>query len=292
MNCPRCRAPITAVLTPDAMILCPGCGAKLMTRSSATRSQGGTKPAAPAASPPPAHVPKERSADDPPTLPSAPLPPTPRTGLADGEEGEPAARRPRLQPKVRQITPRPAAEPAPGEAEVTLSALLAEVRAVRETQERILELLEPMAPGRAAPSGGDGPALAAVRSLRRKSVVLIDDDPKTREAVLTELQQADVPVRAFDTGNGALQGIAEEKPDVIALELGLGGDMGGKDIVNLIKATMEWVDIPIVLWTRESVANQREARQIHGADELIPKSSGAAALAARIITLFRQSGAA
>jgi hypothetical protein len=47
-----------------------------------------------------------------------------------------------------------------------------------------------------------------------------------------------------------------------------------------------------VLRTRESVANQREARQIHGADELIPKSSGAAALAARIITLFRQSGAA
>jgi len=32
----------------------------------------------------------------------------------------------------------------------------------------------------------------------------------------------------------------------------------------MIKATMEWVEIPIVLWTRAPVQNQKEARQIHG----------------------------
>jgi hypothetical protein len=56
----------------------------------------------------------------------------------------------------------------------------------------------------------------------------------------------------------------------------------------MIKATMEWVDIPIVLWTREAVPNQKEARQVHGADEVVPKSGGAAALVARVITLFRR----
>ena len=65
--------------------------------------------------------------------------------------------------------------------------------------------------------------------------------------------------------------------------------MGGKDLVNMIKATMEWVDIPIVLWTREPVASQKEARQIHGADEVVPKSGGAAALVARVITVFRRA---
>jgi DNA-binding response OmpR family regulator len=65
--------------------------------------------------------------------------------------------------------------------------------------------------------------------------------------------------------------------------------MGGKDLVNMIKATMEWVDIPIVLWTREDVASQREARQIHGADEVVLKSGGPAALAARVITVFRRA---
>jgi DNA-binding response OmpR family regulator len=56
----------------------------------------------------------------------------------------------------------------------------------------------------------------------------------------------------------------------------------------MIKATMEWVDIPIVLWTRETVSNQKEARQIHGADEVVSKSAGAAALVARVITVFRR----
>ena len=64
--------------------------------------------------------------------------------------------------------------------------------------------------------------------------------------------------------------------------------MGGKDLVNMVKATMEWVDIPIMLWTREAVANQKEARQIHGADEVVPKSGGAAALVARVINVFRR----
>ncbi len=97
-----------------------------------------------------------------------------------------------------------------------------------------------------------------------------------------------MPVRTFGDGNDALRGIAEEKPDLIVLELGLGGEMAGKDIINVIKATMEWVDIPIVLWTREPVANQKEARQIHGADEIVAKSAGAAGLVARVINVFRR----
>jgi DNA-binding response OmpR family regulator len=120
-------------------------------------------------------------------------------------------------------------------------------------------------------------------------VLLVDDDPQTRADAVAELERADVPVRAFDDGNAALAAIAEDKPDLVALEIGLGGDMGGKDLVNMIKATMEWVDIPIVLWTREPIANQREAQQVHGADEIVPKSGGAAGLVARVITVFRRS---
>ena len=178
------------------------------------------------------------------------------------------------------------------------------MRAVRETQHLILEALEDLrraaeatrgptsaATGVADPEAAEaaGPVLSPIRARRRKTVVLVDDDPKTREAAVAELQHAEVPVRAFDDGNAALSAIAEEKPDVIVLELGTGGDMGGKDLVNFVKATMEWVDIPIILWTREPVASQKEARQIHGADEVVPKSGGAAALVARVITVFRRA---
>jgi CheY-like chemotaxis protein len=192
---------------------------------------------------------------------------------------------------------------ARAEDDVTMALLLSEVRAVRKTQQRILDVLEglrwaapapagptPAAAGSADPEAGDaaGPGLSPIRARHRKSVVLVDDDPQTREAAVAELQHADVPVRAFDDGNAALSAIAEEKPDAIVLELGTGGDMGGRDFVNFVKATMEWVDIPIILWTREPVASQKEARQIHGADEVVQKSGGAAALLARVITVFRR----
>jgi two-component system KDP operon response regulator KdpE len=175
------------------------------------------------------------------------------------------------------------------------------MRALRETQDLILEAIERLRRAPASDTGapvaeidlaglaaGSDPGLSPIRGGQGKRVVLVDDDPQTREAAVVEFQRADVPVRAFDDGNAAISAIAEEKPDVIVLELGLGGEMGGKDLVNMIKATMEWVDIPIVLWTREAVSNQREARQIHGADEVVPKSGGTAALVARVITVFRR----
>jgi CheY-like chemotaxis protein len=189
----------------------------------------------------------------------------------------------------------------------TLDLILSEVRTLRETQLAILAALEGRGGARPSPTGAEGtapgagpappvptygdaggPGLSPIRARRRKSVLLVDDDPETREAAVAELQHSDVPVRAYDDGQAAVAAIAEEKPDVIALEIGLGGELGGKDLVNMVKATMEWVDVPIVLWTREAIADQREA-QIHGADEVVAKSAGAAALAARVITLFRHA---
>jgi CheY-like chemotaxis protein len=185
---------------------------------------------------------------------------------------------------------------------VTLEMLLAEIQGVRETQQLILDALGSMRVGPAASAGavaptGDGrpddtphggTTLSAIRAASRKSAILVDDNTATRQAAVAELERADIPVRAFTEGNKALAAIAQEKPDVIVLELAVGGDLPGKDLVNMIKATMEWVDIPIVLWTRENVSNQREARQLHGADEVVPKSAGAAALVARVITVFRR----
>ncbi len=236
-----------------------------MTRPAALRSQGNAKPAAEA----------------------------PKAGAKSGP-GSSTARSKVAKPEEEAG---PAAGQAPAKAEeATLDLVLREVRAIRETQQIVVEMLDVLRRVSGRPAASDvpgpgaeepGPPLAAIRAHRRKTCLLVDDDPQTREAAVAELQRADVPVRVYAEGLAALGAVAEEKPDVIVLELGLGGDMGGKDLVNMIKATMEWVDIPIILWTREAVPNQKEARQIHGADEVVPKSGGAAALVARVITLFR-----
>jgi CheY-like chemotaxis protein len=183
-----------------------------------------------------------------------------------------------------------------GDVEAALELVREEIRALRETQEHILHAIADLRRASRAAAGerdldGPGPperAFSPIRDGRRKNVMLVDDDPSTRAAVIEEFRRAEVPVRSFDDGSAALSAIAEEKPDVIALELALGGAMAGKDLVNMIKATMEWVDIPIVLWTREAVSTQKEARQIHGCDEVVPKAGGPAALLACVINVFRR----
>ncbi len=289
MNCPRCKAEIGPLTNPDAIVTCPGCGSRLMTRAAALRSGGGAaQPPAPAA--------------DPPAPPAPPAnPPKPGTDTSPGLSPQ------RTAVKVGQTTlsgkstggaVRSSRKSATS-SEVTLEMLLREIQAVRETQQAILAALAGLA-GRSAepfatPATGipvadmsASPALSQIRAQQRKTAVLLDDDARTREAATAELEKADIPVRAFDDGNKALSAVAKEKPDVIVLELAVSGELAGKDFVNMIKATMEWVDIPVVLWTRENVSNQREARQIHGADEVVTKSQGAAALVARVITLFRR----
>ena len=289
MNCPRCKAEIGPLTSPDAIVTCPGCGSRLMTRAAALRSGGGAaQPPAPPA--------------DPPTPPAPPAdPPKP------GSDTSPGLSPQRTAVKVGQTTLSGkstggavrSSRKSSTSSEVTLEMLLREIQAVRETQQAILAALAGLA-GRSAepfatPATGipaadmsASPALSQIRAQQRKTAVLLDDDARTREAATAELEKADIPVRAFSDGNKALSAVAKEKPDVIVLELAVSGELAGKDFVNMIKATMEWVDIPVVLWTRENVLNQREARQIHGADEVVTKSQGAAALVARVITLFRR----
>ena len=264
MKCPKCKSSITQSFDPDSIVTCPGCGSRLMTRAAALRSHGGRSKRPAPAPDPEGTVPESRPEE------------------AEKRE-EPEAAEADAAP-----TPEPAADPpSSGGTPATLEEVLRELQMIHATQLRILDLV-----GRdksVRPPAEDTQVLSPIRQRRQKTVLLVDDDPETREAAEKELLAADVPVRWADEGNAALALIAEEKPDVIILELGLGGDMGGKDLINMIKATMEWIDIPIVLWTREPVTTQKEARMTHGADEVVPKSSGATALVTRVITLFRRA---
>jgi CheY-like chemotaxis protein len=138
-----------------------------------------------------------------------------------------------------------------------------------------------------APAEPQGPSVRKRR--RRKSVLLVDDDDEARQATEAVFVAAQVPVRAVADGRAAMTAIAAEKPDVIVLELGLSEPMTGTDVINMIKATMEWLDIPIVLYTRLPIHSQQEARTIHGADDLVLKgSANADVLVARAIQIFQR----
>jgi CheY-like chemotaxis protein len=213
---------------------------------------------------------------------------------------------------------------APPVTPADIQNLVAEIRAIRRMQGEILQMqaqmlthlksAAPAPPGGAiaepgtataeqgeAARGGAEPAPAPppekprtgpppiprVRQ-RRKTVLIVDDDEEALAAAVASLEQAQIPIRTVRDGNAALSAMAESKPDVLVLELDIGEPMSGKDLVNYVKATMEWVDIPIVLYTRVAVENQAEARTVHGADEVVVKGAGAPeALLNRVIYLFQ-----
>jgi CheY-like chemotaxis protein len=301
MNCPKCKAAVTSAPDASGVIICTKCGARLRTRAVAEKAappeavarSGSETVAVPAGA--------RRVGSQ--TLPAVPRPgtetlPTRKTRGAEAPADEDAT------DKVAALSSSPAKskpETVPSPAvPVGLESLFEELRAMRAVQDEILALLKNrLAPGEPASIADDGafsgpdadvpPPSPVVRSRRRKTVLLIDDDPSSRIAALQALELAEVPTRTAPDGNAGLAAIAHEKPDVIVLELGIDGAMSGKDVVNMVKATMEWVDVPIILYTRVPIESQKEARTIHGADELVQKGpDGPSQLVTRVVALFRK----
>jgi CheY-like chemotaxis protein len=185
--------------------------------------------------------------------------------------------------------------------EQALGPLLAEVKAVRETQQEVLrlqrealEILNALAKRAVEPATSFEDVLSGFRETpktrrRQKTTLVIDHDAEARQAVEAALNEANVPVRAVGSGNEALAAMAEAKPDVVVMDLALAGGMAGKDLINAIRATMEWADVRIVLHTAVPVLSAHEARTAHGADEVVTKAPGSPrVLVHRIIQLFQE----
>jgi len=325
MKCPRCQSSITASPDPEGFLICPGCGARLRSRSAPATvgalNARSARPAAPLAEGSPDEIrgvltrldpDAERFPDA--TNPNATLPPgTPLPRIP--RPGSPEARAALAEVTPPRPSPRPVADDAhramrsPREVSrasedtarvavsdgTTLEALMAEVRAMRRNQDEMLALLRSggVAGGGVQPGFDVAhelglPVPPAVRARQRKTVLIIDDDPETRLQTEAALDSAEIPFRSVADGRAALAAIADDKPDVIVMELDIAGAMAGKDVINLIKATMQWVDVPIVLYTRAPITSQREARTVHGADDFVSKQDGPEPVLARVVTQFRR----
>src|SRR5438093_1600881 len=301
MKCPKCKAAVTTAPDASGVIICQKCGARLRTRAATETVMAPASTVSGAETLPPGKLKAGRAGMD--TLPAGTAPARPGVDTL-AAAGSVAAKDVAAKDEAREREAKSAGQepsPPPPPAPAGLEALFEELRAVRAAQDQILALLKERLWGEmsAVPSsaaapmsmGEDdtGPTPPVVRSRRRKTVLIIDDEPSSRIAALQAFEQAEVPTRTAQDGAAGLAAIAQEKPDVIVLELGIDGAMSGKDVVNMVKATMEWVDVPIVLYTRVRIESQKEARTIHGADELVPKGpEGASQLVARVIGLFRK----
>ncbi len=119
-------------------------------------------------------------------------------------------------------------------------------------------------------------------------VVLVEDDPAIRAALMRTLQEQGHAVRAVSRGLDAISAVMETKPDVVVLDLGL-PDIDGADVLAMIRSVSA---VPVIIATARD--DEREVvRLLHaGADDYVVKPFGAAQIDARIRAVLRRGAAA
>jgi DNA-binding response OmpR family regulator len=118
------------------------------------------------------------------------------------------------------------------------------------------------------------------------SLLLVEDDPAIRTALMRSLRELGHAVTAVSSGMAALSAAVEGKPDVVLLDLGL-PDIDGVDVLSMLRAVSE---VPVIVAT----ARDDEAEIVRvldlGADDYVIKPFNAAQLNARIKAVLRRAG--
>jgi CheY-like chemotaxis protein len=90
-----------------------------------------------------------------------------------------------------------------------------------------------------------------------KAVLLVEDDPATRELFRFAFRNAGFVVIAVEDGLDALRRIESDAPDVIVLDIGL-PRLGGRDVLRELRANPATRAIPVVIVTGTDVADLNE----------------------------------
>lgn len=119
-------------------------------------------------------------------------------------------------------------------------------------------------------------------------VLVVDDEPQILRALKINLSVRGYEVVTAATGAGALRAAAEQRPDVVILDLGL-PDISGIEVLAGLRG---WLTVPvIVLSARTDSADKVEALDA-GADDYVTKPFGMDEFLARLRAAARRNAAA
>ncbi|MFG1708650.1 response regulator transcription factor [Nonomuraea sp. M3C6] len=118
-----------------------------------------------------------------------------------------------------------------------------------------------------------------------RTVLVVDDEPKLRRLVHDYLVRDGLTVLEAGTGRRALELIAEARPDLVILDLGL-PDLPGEEVVRMVRRDS---DVPIVMLTAKAAENDRVMGLRLGADDYVVKPFSPRELAARVEAVLRRA---
>lgn len=119
-------------------------------------------------------------------------------------------------------------------------------------------------------------------------VLVVDDEAAIRRFLYASLTAHGYHVYQADSGQGALQGVIEHRPDVVILDLGL-PDLDGIEVVRLLR---QWTQIPIVILSVREHEQDKVSALDAGADDYVTKPFAMGELLARLRTAVRHAAGA
>ncbi|WP_328452583.1 MULTISPECIES: response regulator transcription factor [unclassified Amycolatopsis] len=119
------------------------------------------------------------------------------------------------------------------------------------------------------------------------TVLIVEDDPTIRTAVLRALTDRGHTVTSAATAMSGLQAAVTDRPDVVLLDLGL-PDLDGREVLRMVRAVSA---VPIIVVTARGAEDEIVRLLDAGADDYVVKPFGGAQLDARIRAVLRRSEA-
>lgn len=102
-----------------------------------------------------------------------------------------------------------------------------------------------------------------------KRIAVVEDNPDNRLLVQVILEPH-YEVVEYETGFAALEGLQQQKPDLVLLDVSL-PEMDGTEVLHRIRADANLRDLPVIALTAHAMAGDREKFLAAGFDDYVTK---------------------
>jgi len=102
-----------------------------------------------------------------------------------------------------------------------------------------------------------------------QKIAVVEDNPDNRllvQALLEDLYE----VSEFETGQEAVDGLLEDEPDLVLLDISL-PEMDGTEVLAWIREQESLRDVPVIALTAHAMAGDREKYLSAGFDDYLTK---------------------
>lgn len=118
----------------------------------------------------------------------------------------------------------------------------------------------------------------------RPHVLVVEDNPDTL-ILIRHVLQSRYQVTTLDDGNRFMEVLQESMPDLVLLDINLGIEYSGIDLLMLLRQENQWATLPVVAITAYTMYGDRERFLSYGFTDYFQKPFTPKALLNKLATL-------